>query len=190
MSVRDPISPGSPWGAGAALGTSTSRAEPPGWAGGMAGRAFGSQSIVFSTGGEGDGEKEPGEGEVSILVPLRGGRDCPFTCVRRYQAPICLTYQDEPWVLSRRWTPHWVAACWRVTPRAVCAELSLVWWVLGQGVNTNAAVTLTLSFSPAPGDPQVNRSRSPSKCWCIFSGARSELEAVPGQRLRVMGLAP
>lgn len=73
------------------VGTSTSRGEQPGWAGGMAGLAFGSQSIMFSTGGEGDGEKEPGEGEVSVLVLLWGGRDYPFTCVRRYQAPICST---------------------------------------------------------------------------------------------------
>lgn len=50
---------------------------------------------------------------------------------------------------------------------------------LGQGVKANASVPLTLSFSPVPGDPQVNQSPSPSKCWCIFSGARSELGAVP-----------
>lgn len=50
---------------------------------------------------------------------------------------------------------------------------------LGQGVKTNASVPLTLSFSPVPGDPQVNQSPSPSKCWCIFFGARSELGAVP-----------
>ena len=44
---------------------------------------------MFSTGGEGDREQEPGEGEVSILVPLWGGRDCPFAWVRRYQKPFC-----------------------------------------------------------------------------------------------------
>lgn len=43
---------------------------------------------MFSTGGEGDREQEPGEGEVSILVPFWGGRDCPFICVRMYQMPF------------------------------------------------------------------------------------------------------
>lgn len=56
-------------------------------------------------------------------------------------------------------------------------------------MEANASVTLT-SFSPAPGDPQVNRSQSPSKCRCIFFGAGSELGAVPGQKVHVMGLAP
>lgn len=29
-----------------------------------------------------------------------------------------------------------------------------------------ASVTLTLSFSPVPGDLKVNRSQNPSKCQC------------------------
>lgn len=61
---------------------------------------------------------------------------------------------------------------------------------LGQGVKANTSLTLMVSLSPAPGHLQVKRSQSPSKCWCIFSGARSELGAVPGQRLHVTGLAP
>ena len=98
-------------------------------------------------------------------------------------------------VLAHSRTSHCAPLSWRMIHSAACAagreeQLSSVLWVLSQGVKANASVTLTLSFSSAPGDPQVNRSQSPSKCWCIFSGVRSELGAVPGQRLHVMGLAP
>lgn len=69
--------------------------------------------------------------------------------------------------------------CWRKIYLGERGGLAQFCGVLGRGVKANASVPLTLSFSPVPGDPQVNQSPNPSKCWCIFSGARSELGAVP-----------
>uniref|UniRef100_A0A8B9S9G9 Troponin T2, cardiac type n=1 Tax=Apteryx owenii TaxID=8824 RepID=A0A8B9S9G9_APTOW len=68
---------GFPVGISMVMGQSggNSLAEPPcchAWAGWTAGLASWSQSSMFSTGEEGDREQEPGEGEVSILIP--GGR--------------------------------------------------------------------------------------------------------------------
>lgn len=124
------------------------------------------QHIPCSTGGEGDREQEPGEGEASIPVPLWGRRRCPFTV--------------HTWSISAR------LRCWHTDGHLT----ALLWWrkmclrcweegVVGFHRVWGQSMPLTMPFSFAPGDPQVNQSPNPSKCWCIFFAASFELGAGP-----------
>lgn len=86
-------------------------------------------------------------------------------------------------------TPGSISArlrCWHTDGHLT----ALLWWrkmclrcweegVVGFHRVWGQSMPLTMPFSFAPGDPQVNQSPNPSKCWCIFFAASFELRAGP-----------